>query len=1405
MVSRPPPAAKALETAVPSSTAPRTTLGGRYEIIEELGRGGMACVYRALDPRTGREVAIKQLTAATEAKRSNEAALLFEREFYTLAQLSHPRVIRVYDYGVDPAGPYYTMELLDGGDLRERSPVPWREACELIFDVCSSLALLHSRRLVHRDVSPRNVRCTRDGRAKLIDFGAMVSMGSGAALVGTAPFVAPEAVHSAALDARTDLFSLGATLYYALTGRLAFPARDFSQLIDVWTDKPRPPSAYTPEIPEALDQLVLSLISLEPALRPRSASEVMARLATVANIQRPESLDVSKAYLATPVLVGRDEALGMFREHLKRTQHGRGSALLFKASSGLGLTRTLDACALDAKVQGALVARANAAEGGQGLEVVRALAEQVLENAGDAALEAARTAGVFELLFEETPGAPAPANDNQPGSTGDAESAGTVARASVPELRSFGRSPEERAKLQRALQKWLARLARNQPIVLVVDDCDAAGEPSIAFLAALADRASKQAVLLLVGVEERETTDEFSGLPALESRCEKLALRPLTVAETEQLLGSVFGDVPNLALLSARVHEVSRGNPRQAMLLAQYLVDRGTIRYDGGTWSLPAQLTAADLPASGVEAARARVDALPPLARRLLLLQAIAERDLFIREDYHLLAGEEPANAEAALDRLIIDQLVVSGAGSFRLADRTGVDAICAELSEQDRAQAHRELAALYANTERPAFATARHYLLAGDAPHAFEYLLPLLRGSYDRMEFAAATGVPMSEVGRTMIRALRAAVETRVPPLDEHTIRHWMTLVSVVDDDALYWEAAPGWRAQLELDSGLIEYRKRTDIADPNQRLMAALTSAAERHAQLPESERVYAPDVAIRFLVHYVAISIAIGARTIEPKLLLSLPELLEPFAPISPLVAAVWQNSLATVESSVYRQQERSRARWGKVYDDLGQIQGQDPAIVSSIRYAIAFGVGLSEAAAGLESANTWADILDKDPLQQVSAMYLRKVVRLQQGDLEGAERFRKQAELLALQSSSRSMFTNMLSLEIAVHAAAWDLTGVKQIGESIEQLAERHPNWVPFKHLAEGHYQRLRGSLSAALEAYEKCLALCTPDPNQPDRSIMAWPLATPAYVETLIALNRVEEAHAFAKRALAELEARDMGSAGHEVVRTLALAEAKLGDFAGATARLDALIQRERDLGITGLTLGMAYEARTRVAIWAGDKPAVERFAQLTAAQYRHGRGSTLGARYERLMEEARGSGVVVLPPLSVFETTMFGNTEVGARVTAIASIVKTMSGAQDISERAKRALKLMCDARGARGGHLFLGQKSGLQWVASQGAPSIDDVLTNLVEEFWGHQSNDEDDEPDTASLDDEQGSLGYSTQLWTDLHGTPYQPLLLSGKLEGEIVNAGVVLFVPGEVTADPQVSRVLLSELASFLLRTR
>ncbi|MDD9969130.1 MAG: protein kinase, partial [Myxococcales bacterium] len=134
------------------------TDGARYDVHGVLGNGGMGAVYRVTDRHRDCTVALKRLRIEEGQSRKEERVALFHREFRTLAELEHPRVIHVYDYGIDDLGPYYTMELLDGADLREEVPISWRRACLLMRDVCSCLALLHSRGFVHRDVSPLNVR-----------------------------------------------------------------------------------------------------------------------------------------------------------------------------------------------------------------------------------------------------------------------------------------------------------------------------------------------------------------------------------------------------------------------------------------------------------------------------------------------------------------------------------------------------------------------------------------------------------------------------------------------------------------------------------------------------------------------------------------------------------------------------------------------------------------------------------------------------------------------------------------------------------------------------------------------------------------------------------------------------------------------------------------------------------------------------------------------------------------------------------------------------------------------------------------------------------------------------------------------------------------------------------------------
>lgn len=187
-------------TMEPMPPSPRAAtpqrVGGRYVVETVLGRGGMGAVYGVRDLASGHTRALKQLVLPADASRDDARAarLRFRREFHTMASLAHPRIVDVFDYGVDADTPYYTMELLDGEDLADVERIDPANACALLRDVASALAFLHARRLLHRDLAPRNVRCTSTGFAKLIDFGVLATTGACDDIAGTPPMIAPEAV-----------------------------------------------------------------------------------------------------------------------------------------------------------------------------------------------------------------------------------------------------------------------------------------------------------------------------------------------------------------------------------------------------------------------------------------------------------------------------------------------------------------------------------------------------------------------------------------------------------------------------------------------------------------------------------------------------------------------------------------------------------------------------------------------------------------------------------------------------------------------------------------------------------------------------------------------------------------------------------------------------------------------------------------------------------------------------------------------------------------------------------------------------------------------------------------------------------------------------------------------------------
>jgi len=1284
-----------------NSTVPQlpdhARVGSRYQIEELLGRGGMACVYRALDVASGQRVALKQLRSSSAAPEQAHAAL-FEREFQTLMQLRHPHVISVYDYGLlDDGSPYYTMELLDGGDLRERAPLPWREACKVTFEVCSSLALLHSRRLLHRDVSPRNIRCTLDGSAKLIDFGALAPMSAGGAqVVGTPAFTAPETLHGLALDARTDLFSLGVTLYYALTARVPYPARTFADLLAAWGQKVTPPSAFVSEIPAALDALVLALMNVEPALRPNTAFDVMQRLAACAGLQAIESEAVSRAYLSTPSLVGRDEVLSGLREQLKSARMSRGASVLLTGASGVGRSRLLDACVLEAKTLGFTVLRATASGTREAFAIARALTAQLLD--------ALPSDGAVQLASELF--APPPAT---PG--GDVEQTASLR----PVLRDFSDPKLDGAELQTALCRSLKNVSRGHPLLIAVDDVHRIDRPSAALLAELIELTERGAIFVALTADAEAAADET--LEVLARRCSKLPVAALNREQTQRLLGSLFGDVANLEMLSGEIHRIAAGNPRQSIELAQFLVDRSLIRYAAGTWTLPSSLSSSDLPSNAGAAMRARIELWSEDARFLAESQALAFYEAFEDADYRGVLPELPSGeVERALSELIATGAVVRDGALHLLANRVWSAALTDALTPDALQRRHSALAALY-EAKGQIIPTIHHLFASGQNERGLEAI------GRQAAQYAANRNhrdMLARNIGKMIwcyVPALETAERLRCSRHQISELRRAHYSGSVAVENSAYTESARLWAEQLVHDSGLDLYRRDTQTSDPAERLTRSLTAAQQRYLATPEHERVYSPEEAIRRLAEYVVVSIAIGGRSQDAKLVRSLPSLLEPFAGLSPLLQAIWHNALATYHTNCARW-ELAREHWEKAFEILEPISNSEARFIEPMRNAIAYAIGMSEAQLGRSSAVQWASRLDDDPYQRISALNLRKIVRLEQGDALGAERLRRQAEIMSLQRPAPQMFKSLLSVELAAHEKGRDLAGIQQVIEHMRPLAACYPSWRANLIYAQGAFHHVRGDHAAARAMFEQAIELSAFDADGDSRNQAVWVSAQGSLAEVLFESGEIEQARSVASAALACCEGRRIVAHAFDLVRIQALAEAKLGD-AGATQRLDALIELQTQLGSTGLRLGLSYEARARIASWSGDAAGFERYAELTAREYRHGANTPLGARYAQLMHEAAGRGLHATASLADFKSLTSMDSASFTSNELFTVVTRSLSDSRNPTQRLDLALQLICAAHGASIGHLYLIAPGGAALAASQGAtapaPELGDFVTEYI------------------------------------------------------------------------------------------
>ncbi|GAA4085609.1 protein kinase domain-containing protein [Actinomadura miaoliensis] len=268
-------------------------LAGRYRLVHRLGAGGFGEVWRGVDERLEREVAVKVLLGGADP----QAARLFEREAKLGAKLAHPGITVVHDVGVDSSRWFVVMELLGGRDLAAvlaTSPqgLEITEVAEWGAQVAEALAVAHAAGIVHRDIKPANLMLLDGGRIKVCDFGIARAAGATASVTAqgyaSLAYAAPEQLSNETVDARADLYSLGCTLYHLMTGRPPFSGdTPMAILAGHLSRTPDLPSSLRAEIPSALDEILLELLAKSPAQRPDDATVLAARLRAAAAGQHP--------------------------------------------------------------------------------------------------------------------------------------------------------------------------------------------------------------------------------------------------------------------------------------------------------------------------------------------------------------------------------------------------------------------------------------------------------------------------------------------------------------------------------------------------------------------------------------------------------------------------------------------------------------------------------------------------------------------------------------------------------------------------------------------------------------------------------------------------------------------------------------------------------------------------------------------------------------------------------------------------------------------------------------------------------------------------------------------------------------------------------------------------------------
>lgn len=731
------------------------TLSSRYDIIGELGRGGMGVVYRAHDPLLNREVAVKLIPPTLL---SPETEQRFQREAQLVAQMDHPAVVPIFDFGKHDGSLFFVMPVVQGTNLRwfeREGALTLGEVIDIGIQVAEALEYSHSRGVIHRDIKPENIMVMRDGgrvRVRIMDFGLargatesrITKTGT---IAGTLSYMSPEQVAASSVDHRSDIYSLGTVLYECLTGEPPFSGELQSILYRIVHEIPQPPRSLGADINEDLEALILTCIAKDPGRRPQRASEVADSLRRCQN--RLHQSDLGKSVVLTKTLmltrvapspfIGREQEQAELQKRLNAAISGECQFVVVSGEPGVGKTRLLDEIENLAKARKLLVLHGRSIEQ-DGAFPYQGFCEAIQEyfrqkdafSSPDNVIELSDVAPDLVTLFPML----TEISEIRAAASGDSKLAQT----------SGSQGPENRTQVFELLARTLTRLAAGKPLILFLEDLHAA-EISIEALQYIVRRLGPTPTLLVGTYRTSEVAsrshpllrmlDSFRG----DRRFSAIALGPFLPTEHRLFLETLIGG-PKLAdSLVEKLYEGTEGNPFFTKELVRSLLDSGGISKDQtGAWSLGAatDLSTGDLPATIQQAVERRIERLPEELREILSIASVVGK-AFDSRDLEALAGDK--DVEDAIDRLVDEGLLEEERESRgdRLTFSSGVvrDVLYGSISRRKRRSLHRkyaeQLEKRHGGRLERVYPQLVHHFFQGDVPDkTVEYGLLMARAALD-------------------------------------------------------------------------------------------------------------------------------------------------------------------------------------------------------------------------------------------------------------------------------------------------------------------------------------------------------------------------------------------------------------------------------------------------------------------------------------------------------------------------------------------------------------------------------------------------------------------------------------------------------------------------------------------------